>query len=398
MVERLVIHAGAPKTATTFIQRGLHSNREVLAENGVYLPETGRLEFEPQAVCHHHLGWALLRPRSYRDGTRDWTGLARELERVDEPIVLLSSEVFSRVASTARGPEEVVEAARRICDDVTIVYFVRNQLSLLNSLYGQRVKSLRTRDTFEQHTRVHRGRKLLSYPSLLLPWHRSDAARLVAVPFTGDRGEDPLRTLMAAAGLPLDTDVELRHEVDDVNASLGPVGLEAARLLSCFLTGTYEDFDPEEPAAKKLYRLSSSRARANGWCDEPFWGWTESEAAETADFYKASNEEFARLVWDSEWPLEMPLDKPCTAAQLLELDPPTTEKVQRYVFGLTRRFATLRASALASGDGGPDTGADAGGSAGAGAGASGGAGAGAGEGPDDDADRSGGMDDDGDDA
>ena len=44
MVESIVIHAGAPKTATTFIQRGLHSNQDLLATHGAYLPATGRLE------------------------------------------------------------------------------------------------------------------------------------------------------------------------------------------------------------------------------------------------------------------------------------------------------------------------------------------------------------------
>lgn len=355
MVERLVIHAGAPKTATTFIQRGLHSNRDVLAEHGVYLPTTGRLELEPLAVCHHHLGWSLLRPNAYRDGTRNWPALARELAAVDQPVVVLSSEVFSRVACTIRGPEEVAEAARTICDDVTIVYFVRNQLSLLNSLYGQRVKSLKYRETFDEHTRVHRGRKLLSYPTLLLPWERSPDVSLVALPFTGDRSEDPLRTLLAAAGITLSPGVELVHEADDVNASLGPVGLEAARLLACFMAGSYADFDPEEPAAKRLYRLSSTRARAAGWCDEAYWGWTPATARETAEYYEASNEEFARQVWGGEWPLPMPVDKACTAVRLLDLDPPTTEKVQRYVFGLGRRFATLRS---------PDAGGSAAGAAG----------------------------------
>jgi hypothetical protein len=347
VVERLVIHAGAPKTATTFIQRGLHSNRDLLAANGVYLPETGRLELEPQAVCHHHLGWALLRPHAYRErGT--WEALATELESVEQPVVLLSSEVFSRVACTTRGPEEVVEAARRICPNVTIVYFVRDQLALLNSLYGQRVKSLKFRLTFDEHTRVYRGRKLLSYSSLLFPWHRSALADLVALPFTGDRSEDPMRTLLSAAGIELPGDAELVHTSDDANASLGPVGLEAARLLACFLEGTFGDFDAEEPAAKRLYRLSSSRARAAGWCDEPFWGWTPQTAANTAEYYAASNDDFARQVWGTDWPLPMPLDKDCTAVRLLDLDPPTNERVQRYVFGLSRRFAALRESGEAA--------------------------------------------------
>src|SRR5690348_4891369 len=117
MVERLVIHAGAPKTATTFIQRGLFSNREFLAEKGIYLPETGRLELEPHAMCHHHLAWALINPAKYAGSPQGWPALAQELAHVEAPTVVLSSEVFSRVASQAGRAELVEAAAHEICEN-----------------------------------------------------------------------------------------------------------------------------------------------------------------------------------------------------------------------------------------------------------------------------------------
>ncbi len=41
---------------------------------------------------------------------------------------------------------------------------------------------------------------------------------------------------------------------DEVNSSLGPVGIEAARLLGSYLRGIYPDFNSDEDAAKSLYR------------------------------------------------------------------------------------------------------------------------------------------------
>jgi hypothetical protein len=347
MVERLIIHAGAPKTATTFIQRGLHSNSDFLAEQGVYLPASGRLELEPHAVCHHHLAWALISPERYAGSRRGWDALAHELTDVDAPTVVLSSEAFSRVASQAGGAEMVADAAKQICADVRIVYFVRNQLSLMNSLYGQRIKSLRMVQSFDYHTNYYRGRRFFNYQELLAPWYEGGSVSFVAVPFTGSRDVDPLAELLRVAGV--DTAGHpLLQEKDDVNTSLGPVGIEAARLLGSYLRGVFPDFDSEEIPAKKLYRLSSSRARANGWCDESFWGWTPETAQQTVDYFTPSNDSFARAVWGHDWDIEMPVDKATSAVRLLDLDPPTIERIHRYVFTLAGRFAALRAEAPAS--------------------------------------------------
>jgi len=346
MVESVVIHAGAPKTATTYIQRSLHSNRELLADNGVYLPQTGRLELEPNAVCHHHLAWALISPQRYRGSADPWPALAAELAEVEAPVVILSSEAFSRVASKGNGAALVEAAARELCDSVSIVYFVRNQLSLMNSLYGQRVKSFRMVESFDFHTTNYRSRRLFDYEALLKPWYTNGALRFEAVPFSGSRDVDPLTELLHVAGVDAEADA-LVSEEDDVNSSLGPVGIEAARLLGCYLRGMFPDFDSEEMASKKLYRLSSSRAQRTGWCDESFWGWTPETAAETAEFFAPANDRFARDVWGSDWAISMPVDRETSVARLLDLPPPTIEKIQRYVFSLGRRFAQLRDEAAA---------------------------------------------------
>jgi hypothetical protein len=347
MVERILIHAGAPKTATTFIQRGLHSNRDLLGELGVYLPTTGRLELEPNAVCHHHLAWALISPHKYVGSRNGWSALGEELAKVDTPVVILSSEAFSRVASRSGGADLVAAAAKEICDSVTIVYFVRNQLSLMNSLYGQRVKSLRMVQSFDYHTHHYRGRRLFDYHALLEPWYTNESLGFEAVRFTGSRDVDPLAGLLAVAGLDV-SDRTLVQEKDDVNSSLGPVGIEAARLLGSYLRGLYPDFDSEEMASKKLYRLSSTRAQNSGWCDESFWGWTPETAADTAAYFAPSNDEFARAVWGSDWDIAMPVEKETSAVRLLDLDPPTIERIHRYVFSLAGRFAAMRAEAPAA--------------------------------------------------
>ncbi len=202
MVERLFIHAGAPKTATTFIQRGLFSNTELLADKGVYLPITGRLEYEPKAVCHHHLGWALIHPERYEGSTRGWEALGEELSRADEPVAILSSEAFSRVARNPERAQLLADVARKLCDSVTIV-LLRSQSALADE-----------QPVWPAHQVPSDGRELrlpsdvyptFNYETLLRPWYTSAKLDwLRCVPFTGSRDVDPLRALLDAAGVDLE--------------------------------------------------------------------------------------------------------------------------------------------------------------------------------------------------
>jgi hypothetical protein len=200
--------------------------------------------------------------------------------------------------------------------------------------------------TFDRHTAIYRGRRLFDYEALLKPWYTSDFLNFKALPFTGSRDVDPLQQLLQIAGVGAKPDA-LVSEEDDVNSSLGPVGIEAARLLGGYLRGMFVDFDPEELASKKLYRLSSSRAHSNGWCDESFWGWTRESAEMIADYFAQSNDRFARDVWGSDWRISMPVDKETSTVRLLDLPPPIVEKVQRFVFAMGRRFGQLRGETAA---------------------------------------------------
>ncbi len=78
---------------------------------------------------------------------------------------------------------------------------MRNQLSLLNSLYGQRIKSFKMVHTFDRHTQIYRGRRLFDYEELLRPWYADDSLEFKAVPFTGSHDVDPLQQLLQIADI-----------------------------------------------------------------------------------------------------------------------------------------------------------------------------------------------------
>lgn len=78
MIERIILHAGTPKTGTTSLQRVLFGLRETLGARGVYIPPTtvqqyptsdGRMEAKPK---HQWMVGALMAPtaETFRDGVR----------------------------------------------------------------------------------------------------------------------------------------------------------------------------------------------------------------------------------------------------------------------------------------------------------------------------------------
>ena len=137
-----MVHVGPPKTATTYFQRGLFANAALLARHGVYLPKTGRLEFEPNAIAHHHLAWDLIDSPRFRPDIGGWDALAAELAEVDAETVLISSEVLRRVIIEDGVGEHLTERLLSLGRDVTVLYVVRDQLSQINSFYAQVVKML----------------------------------------------------------------------------------------------------------------------------------------------------------------------------------------------------------------------------------------------------------------
>jgi hypothetical protein len=342
IVTRLVVHVGPPKTATTYVQRGLFANADLLARHGVYLPKTARLELEPNAVCHHHLAWELTGSPRFRPDIGGWDALAAEVARVDAETVLLSSELLSRAVYTEGVGVRLNERLLSFGRDVTVVYVVRDQLSQINSYYAQQVKTLEDVDAFGPHVqgvlRVgeadlerHAGR-----------WYRSADFDFVAVPFTAISDPNPLVAVLRAARIAVPED-RLVVSPDPVNITLGPVAVEAIRLLRVYLHGLNRSVSDDDPAVRRLHRIAARRAKEEGWCEEAFWGWPPALAARAAEQLGPSNERFAEAVWGTSWPLPLPVDRPQARAQLLKLPPDELDRVHEFVVAMAKRYATLRA-------------------------------------------------------
>lgn len=147
---RLVLHVGAHKTGTSYVQRLFHLNRELLSRHGIIYPEIGPNQ------AHHILAtpWIDIPeiPKSYfdkrsfgqwlqrRDRYRSFFDAFVEQHASRKGTVFLSAEVFSRAE-----PQHVdmVELSRLLksFEDVRLVYMVRHQADYIQSIWLQLAKN-----------------------------------------------------------------------------------------------------------------------------------------------------------------------------------------------------------------------------------------------------------------
>lgn len=137
-MSRLVLHIGAHKTATSYIQDVLTLNDELLLDHGIVYPRV----FPNRA---HHVLTTPWRPEvAEQTGFTAEKAYATYRQLVDEHAksdrtVVLSGEPWSRVAAGVTDFEELARLVEGF-DDVVLLYVARHPWELLQSLYLQFTK------------------------------------------------------------------------------------------------------------------------------------------------------------------------------------------------------------------------------------------------------------------
>lgn len=338
---RIVAHIGAQRTASPGFHKSLHDNSETLLRHGILVPQSGRHDLSPHAVRHQLLAWSFDPEGDHPYDANVWDALAQEIAASSAHTALVSSELLAAVATDPQSASALKKRLHAVADEVTVVFLARDQLDLLNSLYCQQVRALEVSCDFDGYVAGSPDLErydLTSYE----PWYTSDDLDFRALPWDPNAGAEALPALLTLAGIEVD-DSQLRTPDLDTEADqLGPVGVEANRLLGSYLRGRFPDFRPGEPATRRLRRKASLAGQTHGWEADDFWGWTPEQAAEAAARYAAGNEAFARHVWGGEWGLAAPVDKPRHVVELVELEPSLVNRVHRYLIEMEEAFQRFR--------------------------------------------------------
>lgn len=339
---RLVVHMGATKTASTYLQKCLSMNEEALRARGVYMPRTGR---RTSNLNHHNLAWQLLDDRRFRKGTGDWDALAAELstDGADAETVLLSSEAFARLASDEALRATFWQHLSGISDNVELLYVVRDPLARINSMYSQTVKTFAPPSSFIEYATKSVKSGFYNLEESFRYWYQGDQAKFVALRFDEFVKEGPMQSLLRTLDVELPAD-ELKLPDDISNASPGPVAVEAMRLLNAQLRIIDPNFSRRSAATTKLSQVVQRRGASLGWYDEKFWGWEADRAVWAADRLANSNQRFSRSVWGIDWPLDMPLKNKKSSLNLMQFDRKLMKSITSYIEQMTKRYIKLAAA------------------------------------------------------
>jgi hypothetical protein len=134
-MRKVIVHGGLPKTGTSSIQYCLANNQSALRKSGILYPISGRPKVRPR-FGHHLLVWSFT-GRRRASKHRGWLRLLKEIEESSAETVVLSAEGFSRLKSP-----DVREVGHHLREfDVQIVFYLRDQIEFLKSLFKQRIKA-----------------------------------------------------------------------------------------------------------------------------------------------------------------------------------------------------------------------------------------------------------------
>jgi hypothetical protein len=221
---RIVLHVGAPKTASTYIQRRLRSNAEALRKNKIYVPVlpvvaqmAGNAKLLPLALGQRpsltfqrafpNIDIHRLKPvQIVSELLRDW--------RSDSESVVLSAENLRPMH--ARSMRELLPA-KVPC---AVVLFVRRQDRWLDSYFNQMIKTHEIQEDISSFlSRLVAGEdERLCRPDWFAHFQAwRDAFGDCQVVFYDDIASDVFGAFLAAAGLPASADL---IDIDRAQVSL----------------------------------------------------------------------------------------------------------------------------------------------------------------------------------
>ena len=264
----------------------LKTFRDRLGKLGVHVPAAG-LEV---SGAHHNLAFEALGHGLYRPRLGGWADLPRELSDAGAARrFVLSCEDFPNRRAVDGVIERILALARATDLNVEIVAYIRPQPDLMDSEYGQKVKSGGCGARFQAYFNAAMQDADYDYNVLFEPWRAAFGARLAVYPLEPARmPEGLLAHFLAVLGAG-----ELAPAVaalPRLNRRIGAKQLEVLRLVTVAFHGEMVDLR----TVQRLMKALRGRLPAALPDDPPYSGIGPDERRTAACRFAEGNARFAR--------------------------------------------------------------------------------------------------------
>ena len=300
----LFIHSGAFKTGSSSIELFLARNATLLAEHGLVYPKAGR----GQRVQHSNLTAELKGWKAFSADVGGWSDVIDDPAVSDGANPVVSSELLSSLL-----PDELHRLGRLVSDtgvEVVWIHYVREQASLINAFYVERIITLRPEfahlierpfDEFPQWSPISLG--FLDYDSFAR--NVMDAipgVKLIVRPFVRselDEG-DVVADFCSQIGV-----VRSEGQTARTNVGAGWRTVEFAKRLTKLVAASpiaQVHRDQPNTIADRLRRIAGVRTHLMqttnelGWNKESAVYATDAFRRTTQEHYRASNRRLGRMI------------------------------------------------------------------------------------------------------
>ena len=296
---RLILHIGMHKTASTTIQKRLKANNQRLKKFGYHYVSKNRK--------------ALLKAVQ-EENFQPWRKLIRQAQTHGlTPIV--SHEAFSHILCRLRSGKAnscigdwLLKKLNQAGVNVTVIGFVRDQPSYLNSHYTQHVKRFVTAQSLEAYAADAMQpsiRRNSCDPEQLFGWlEQHSSVHAVFVPYgrsitppqsLGDGPRDPFEQLIHCLRIP--ETVQFKP-VANQNSQPGDLAIRTALQLSQELKREGVRLGKK---AKRARTLLCQEAERRNWMEMPYMGVDPELNQRIRAHFAAANNRFSHRIWECPW-------------------------------------------------------------------------------------------------
>jgi hypothetical protein len=197
MKNRLIIHIGTHKTATTTLQNVMWRQREEIQKNGICYPDTSR---PPRPRLHKHGSFSLALHAGGKAFEDEREAIMREFRASGAHTLILSSEALSEPLFQSKASLRPLKMFQDEFD-IEVICVLRRQDYFVESLWNQRCKNGRTKDHIDSFVSIPSVVCHMSYVDTLDAW--ANYAQVTAISYHAEKSSGIVEALLEKAGIPI---------------------------------------------------------------------------------------------------------------------------------------------------------------------------------------------------